>query len=74
MVDVEFVSRVKHFVPLAVLQKFAALTPEQRKDVSYLSDEEVHAIRDMPLLMPGRLSVQVNGERRRCARLSFADD
>lgn len=63
MVDVEFAGRVKHFVPLAILQKFAALTPEQRKDISYLSDEEVQAIRDMPLLMPGRLSVQVSPRR-----------
>lgn len=61
MVDVKFLSRVQHFVPLAVLQKFIGngLTPEQRKDVHYLSDDQVQSIKEMPLLMPGRLSVQV---------------
>ena len=66
MVDVKFVSRLQHFIPLAVLQKFigSGPTPEQRKDVRYLSDEQVQGIKEMPLLMPGRLSVQVSSLRK----------
>ncbi|KDN38270.1 DUF55-domain-containing protein, partial [Tilletiaria anomala UBC 951] len=62
MVDVKFVERLEHFVPLSVLQQIGAglshLTIEQRKDIAYLSDEQIHNIGQMPLLMPGRLSVQ----------------
>jgi hypothetical protein len=52
MVDVVFKERVKHPVSLANLKAIAAGT----LTVSYLSDAEVEAIKNMYLLNRGRLS------------------
>jgi len=53
MVDIEFKSRAKHFIPLSVLKGIAAGdTPE------YLTSGDVNAIKGMALLNRGRLSVQ----------------
>lgn len=50
MVDVKFVSRLEHFVPLAVLKNLGEL--------EYLRNEDVEAIGGMALINKGRLSVQ----------------
>ncbi|WFD33178.1 serine/threonine protein kinase [Malassezia sp. CBS 17886] len=59
-VDVQFVRRLRHFVPLAVLQYLAdpALPEAHRADVRYLSDAQLHSLREMALLHRSRLSVQ----------------
>ncbi|WFD08165.1 hypothetical protein MVES1_003536 [Malassezia vespertilionis] len=59
MVDVRFVRRLAHFVPLALLQHIARdLTSEQREEIGYLTDEHLAALRSMALLNRARLSVQ----------------
>ena len=65
LVDVEFVEKLERMVPLGLLQKLAgkgadgkALSNDERRDVSYISDEQLQAIKDMALLNRGRLSVQ----------------
>ncbi|KAJ9479495.1 EVE domain-containing protein [Pseudozyma hubeiensis] len=65
LVDVEFVERLPRLVPLGLLQKLAgkgadgkALSEVERKEVGYLTDEQLQAIRGMALLNRGRLSVQ----------------
>ncbi|TKY85509.1 hypothetical protein EX895_005671 [Sporisorium graminicola] len=65
LVDVEFVEKLDRLVPLGLLQKIAgkgadgkALTKDERKDVGYLTEAQLQAIKDMALLNRGRLSVQ----------------
>jgi hypothetical protein len=57
MIDVTFKRRLPHFVPLALLRHIASLSalPEE---LSYLSAQHLDAIKTMPLLNKGRLSVQ----------------
>ncbi|KAH7101489.1 DUF55-domain-containing protein [Auriculariales sp. MPI-PUGE-AT-0066] len=50
MVEVRFVSRVKHFIPLVVLKDLS--------DIDYLQKDAVDAIKSMALINKGRLSVQ----------------
>ncbi|KAJ8482727.1 hypothetical protein ONZ45_g14852 [Pleurotus djamor] len=59
MVDLTFVERAKHFIPLAVLRYIAdsvptALDPE----IEYIGEDGVEAIKNMDLITRGRLSVQ----------------
>jgi predicted RNA-binding protein with PUA-like domain len=58
-VDVQFVSELPHFVPLALLQDIAALPAKdaRRNDIDYLSDAHLEALKTMQLLTRGRLSV-----------------
>ncbi|PWZ03791.1 DUF55-domain-containing protein, partial [Testicularia cyperi] len=64
LVDVEFIEKLPRLVPLGLLQKLAgksqdgSLEKEQRKQVDYLSSEDLGAIAEMALLNRGRLSVQ----------------
>ncbi|KAG9015979.1 hypothetical protein FRB90_003963 [Tulasnella sp. 427] len=72
MVDLQFKSRVANFVSLALLKQLKAMSYEdiqaQGNDSSstihlqYLSAEELAAIKEMPLLTQGRLSVQLVSE------------
>lgn len=46
MVDLTFISRVKHFIPLALLRYIADLAPQQLpKEIAYLGDHGVKAIK-----------------------------
>jgi len=57
MVDVKFLSKLPHFVPLKLLQSITTLTYESLP--SYLTPDHRAAIKAMPLLAKGqRLSVQ----------------
>ncbi|KAE8226965.1 hypothetical protein CF319_g526 [Tilletia indica] len=60
MVDCTFKTRLPNFVSLALLQHLASssLTAEQKGQVSFLTSEHIDAIKGMPLLNRGRLSVQ----------------
>ncbi|KAG8960911.1 hypothetical protein FRC00_013842 [Tulasnella sp. 408] len=71
MVDLKFKSRVAHFVSLSLLKHLKSLSYEdiQAADkaeedsstplqIQYLSEDELSAIKEMPLLTQGRLSVQ----------------
>lgn len=51
---------LKHPLPLSLLQHLtsSSFTPDQRQDVSYLSNAQLQAIAEMDLLRLGRLSVQ----------------
>ncbi|KNZ51689.1 hypothetical protein VP01_385g3 [Puccinia sorghi] len=55
MVDVKFVSRLPNFVPLKLLQ---GLVSGNVNLPDYLTSNDVQAIKGMPLLNRGRLSVQ----------------
>ncbi|KAF8559157.1 DUF55-domain-containing protein, partial [Imleria badia] len=59
MVDAKFMSRARHFVPLSLLRHLAdlpsAIPPEE---VSYVGEDGIIAIKAMPLITRGRLSVQ----------------
>ncbi|KAI3624979.1 hypothetical protein CBS9595_000340 [Malassezia furfur] len=58
-VDVRFVRRLPHFVPLALLQHLAeGLSDAERSDVAYLTDAHLASLAAMPLLHRSRLSVQ----------------
>ena len=58
-VDVQFVRRLPHFVPLALLQHLSeGLSESEREDVAYLSDAQLASVAAMPLLHRSRLSVQ----------------
>ncbi|KAH9854931.1 PUA-like domain-containing protein, partial [Lenzites betulinus] len=57
MVDVTFVHRAPHFVPLSLLRNIAAAS-DPPDDVSYIGDEGAKAIKGMALVTRGRLSVQ----------------
>ena len=55
MVDVKFVSRLPNFVSLKLLQNLAN---GKLKPPDYVTPQDSQAIKDMPLLNRGRLSVQ----------------
>ncbi|GAA6063774.1 hypothetical protein JCM10212_005563 [Sporobolomyces blumeae] len=57
MVDVEFVSRLPHLVPLSLLQHLATVSSVP-SPVSYLGKNHLDAIRTSALVSRGRLSVQ----------------
>ncbi|KAI0355407.1 DUF55-domain-containing protein, partial [Trametes cingulata] len=57
MVDLTFVRRAPHFVPLSLLRNIAA-SSEVPEEVSYIGEEGVSAIKGMALVTRGRLSVQ----------------
>ncbi|WFC94828.1 hypothetical protein MBRA1_001464 [Malassezia brasiliensis] len=58
-VDVQFVRRLPHFVPLSLLQHLAeGLSEAERADVAYLTDAHLASVAAMPLLHRSRLSVQ----------------
>jgi hypothetical protein len=56
-IDVKFVSRLAHFVPLKLLQHLASLSSTP-SEIDYLNDDMLEAIKGMTLLNRGRLSVQ----------------
>lgn len=56
-VDVKFVAKMKNFVPLSLF-KYLATQKEVPKELDYLSQEHLDAIKAMPLITRGRLSVQ----------------
>ncbi|GBE80113.1 PUA-like domain-containing protein [Sparassis latifolia] len=58
MVDVTFINRTAHFVPLALLRRIAAAGSEPPTDVSYIGESGTSAIKQMALVTRGRLSVQ----------------
>ncbi|KEP55516.1 EVE domain protein [Rhizoctonia solani 123E] len=70
MVELQFKSRLKHFVSLAMLRsitsvtsvgglaQFSADSEDGQHQLSYLSPADLKALGDMPLLNRGRLSVQ----------------
>ncbi|KAG8981935.1 hypothetical protein FRC05_000077 [Tulasnella sp. 425] len=71
MVDLKFKSRVAHFVSLSLLKHLKSLSYEDIQavdhenagspapfQVQYLSEDQLSAIKEMPLLTQGRLSVQ----------------
>ncbi|KAI0758108.1 DUF55-domain-containing protein [Fomes fomentarius] len=57
MVDVTFVSRAAHFVPLSLLRNIAS-SSDLADEVSYIGKEGAQAIKEMALVTRGRLSVQ----------------
>jgi len=54
---VAFRQRVVHFVPLA-LYKYLAEQKKSPQELDYLTPEHLDAIKEMPLINRGRLSVQ----------------
>ncbi|THH13287.1 hypothetical protein EW146_g6920, partial [Bondarzewia mesenterica] len=59
MVDVTFVARATHFVPLSLLRQIASLAESEPPDeVGYIGSEGVEAVKGMALVNRGRLSVQ----------------
>ncbi|GAA5986500.1 hypothetical protein JCM11641_005220 [Rhodosporidiobolus odoratus] len=59
MVDVEFVSKLPHLVPLALLQLLPSTSPDSLPpSLSYLTPPHLAAISTSTLLSRGRLSVQ----------------
>ena len=56
-VDVAFRERVAHFVPLALYKALADLAAPP-EEIKYLTMEHLAAIKQMPLINRGRLSVQ----------------
>ncbi|GAA5886131.1 hypothetical protein JCM16303_000056 [Sporobolomyces ruberrimus] len=62
MVDVEFVSRLPHLVPLSLLQHLAKLDSPPDSLSSYLTTSHLAAIADSALIKRGRLSVQPASE------------
>ncbi|KAF8645792.1 hypothetical protein AX16_007573 [Volvariella volvacea WC 439] len=59
MVDLTFVARAKHFIPLALLKGVADrsnLKPQE--EIRYIGENGVKAIKSMDLVTRGRLSVQ----------------
>ncbi|KAF9238783.1 DUF55-domain-containing protein [Melanogaster broomeanus] len=59
MVDAKFVSRAQHFVPLSLLRYISDLpSSEPPEEIGYVGSHGVMAIRAMPLVTRGRLSVQ----------------
>ncbi|GAA5866692.1 hypothetical protein JCM1840_002431 [Sporobolomyces johnsonii] len=61
MVDVEFVCRLPHLVPLALLQHLSTLSTPPAA-LSYLSPSHLSAIANSALIKRGRLSVQPAGD------------
>ncbi|GAA5945291.1 hypothetical protein JCM3775_007425 [Rhodotorula graminis] len=71
MVEVEFVAKLPHLVPLALLQSLASLAPPSSSSspppslpdsLAYLSPAHLRAIADSALIRRGRLSVQPVGD------------
>ncbi|BGP42420.1 hypothetical protein JCM10449v2_006425 [Rhodotorula kratochvilovae] len=65
MVDVEFIAKFAHPVPLALLQHLASLSPSTASlppALSYLSPSHLAAIAESALIKRGRLSVQPASE------------
>ncbi|TDL29958.1 DUF55-domain-containing protein [Rickenella mellea] len=59
MVELTFVSRTQHFVPLALMKRIATLpSSDPPTDIEYIGRDGVAAIKAMPLVTRGRLSVQ----------------
>lgn len=68
MVDLKFKSRVAHFVSLSFLKHLKSLSYDDIQavdagspaplQIQYLSEDQLSAIKEMPLLTQGRLSVQ----------------
>ncbi|KAF7316231.1 Autophagy-related protein [Mycena indigotica] len=59
MVDLAFVSRTKHFVPLALLRYIADSSADSPpEELDYLGEAGVAAIKNMDLVTRGRLSIQ----------------
>ncbi|KAH9927299.1 PUA-like domain-containing protein [Fomitopsis serialis] len=59
MVDVTFVSRAAHFIPLALLRKISLVSEDDvPEEVAYIGEEGVKSIKQMALVTRGRLSVQ----------------
>ncbi|GAA5905450.1 EVE domain-containing protein [Sporobolomyces salmoneus] len=58
MVDVEFVSRLPHLVPLSLLQHLSKLSVPPPSLDSYITPAHLSAIADSALIKRGRLSVQ----------------
>ncbi|EGO27974.1 hypothetical protein SERLADRAFT_462319 [Serpula lacrymans var. lacrymans S7.9] len=64
MVEVTFVARAKHLVPLALLKHIAALASgEAPSEVDYIGADGVKAVKNMALVNRGRLSVQSVDEK-----------
>ncbi|KAG6877363.1 hypothetical protein C0993_008218 [Termitomyces sp. T159_Od127] len=57
MVDVTFVSRATHFVPLALL-RFLSDKDELPPEIDYIREDGLKALKAMDLVGRGRLSVQ----------------
>ncbi|GAA6043361.1 hypothetical protein JCM8097_008050 [Rhodosporidiobolus ruineniae] len=64
MVDVEFVSKLPHLVPLSLLQSLSSISSpsDLPPSLAYLTPEHLRAIAASHLLTRGRLSVQPAGE------------
>ncbi|THH31930.1 hypothetical protein EUX98_g2283 [Antrodiella citrinella] len=59
MVDVTFESRLAHFIPLSLLKSVAGSSKNDPDEgLSYIGNQGVKAIKTMPLVTRGRLSVQ----------------
>ncbi|KAH9833791.1 DUF55-domain-containing protein [Rhodofomes roseus] len=59
MVDVTFISRATHFVPLALLRNISLASEDDvPEEVAYIGEDGVKAIKQMALVTRGRLSVQ----------------
>ncbi|KAL4076231.1 PUA-like domain-containing protein [Scleroderma yunnanense] len=59
MVDARFISRASNFVSLSLLRYIATLSPDNLpEEIAYIGSDGVNAIKEMPLLNRGRLSVQ----------------
>ncbi|KAG5352336.1 hypothetical protein C0989_002781 [Termitomyces sp. Mn162] len=57
MVDLKFVSRATHFVPLALL-RFLSDSNSLRPEINYIQEDGLKALKAMDLVGRGRLSVQ----------------
>ncbi|KAG2369740.1 PUA-like domain-containing protein [Suillus spraguei] len=59
MIDATFVSRAEHFVPLSLLRHIAESAESDPPDeIAYIGTDGVKAVKAMPLVTRGRLSVQ----------------
>ncbi|KAN0097583.1 PUA-like domain containing protein [Tylopilus felleus] len=59
MVDAKFVSRARYFIPLSLLRHLAELpTATPPETLGYVGEDGINAIKAMPLITRGRLSVQ----------------
>jgi len=59
MVDAKFTARARHFVPLSLLRHLTHLVPTELPEIlGYVGEDGINAIKAMPLITRGRLSVQ----------------
>ncbi|KAG0709909.1 PUA-like domain-containing protein [Suillus ampliporus] len=59
MIDATFISRAEHFVPLSLLRHVAdSADSDPPAEIAYIGTEGVKAMKEMPLVTRGRLSVQ----------------